>query len=182
MSRGLEGRCDERDKGPQTRSEGAEHPSSAGSPESEQIGDAHGETRTEQVALRGYDNRSTDCLIAGPEDEESDDRADAGEQVAEADAECPHAHVGDVVRLHMEESLRGRSWRDRRHGSVGPRAGQHPGGARRVGEAAVPPEIVTGWLQRATPPGIHPATLLIHGVSRYHVGPVRCPNGKINLP
>jgi hypothetical protein len=48
--------------------------------------------------------RPTDCLIAGPQDDQSDDRAGAGEQVAEADAECPHAHVGDVVGLDMEES------------------------------------------------------------------------------
>jgi hypothetical protein len=66
---GLRRRCDERDKWRQTRSEGAEHTSSAGSPDAEQIGDAHGETREEQVAQCGYDDGSTDCLIAGPEDD-----------------------------------------------------------------------------------------------------------------
>src|SRR5215216_5906036 len=38
----------------QPRSEGAERASSAGSPESEQIRDAHGETHEEHVARRGY--------------------------------------------------------------------------------------------------------------------------------
>jgi hypothetical protein len=104
ISSGLEGRCDEGDQRRQARSQGAEHASSAGSPESEQIRDAHGETREEHVAQRGYNDGSTGCLIAGPQDDQSDDCADAGEQVAEADAECPHAHVGDVVGLHVEES------------------------------------------------------------------------------
>jgi hypothetical protein len=108
MFPGLEGGYDEGDQRRQARSEGAELASSAGSPESEQIRDAHGETREEHVAQRGYNDGSTGCLVAGPEDDQSDDRADAGEQVAEADAECPHVHVGDVVGLHMEESSQ--SW------------------------------------------------------------------------
>jgi hypothetical protein len=49
----------EGDERRQTRSEGAEHASSAGSPESEQIRDAHSETH---VAQRGYNDGSTDCL------------------------------------------------------------------------------------------------------------------------
>jgi hypothetical protein len=86
--------------------------SSAGSPESEQIRDAHSETCEEHVAQRGYNDGSTDCLITGPQHDQSDNRADAGEQVAEADAKCPHAHVGDVVRLYTEE-------------------GSHPGGPKK---------------------------------------------------
>src|SRR5215216_5708500 len=100
---GLEGRCDEGEQRRQARSDGAEHASSAGSPESEQIRDAHSETCEEHVARRGYNDGSPDCLITAPQDDQSDDRADAGERVAEADAECPHAHVGDVVRLYTEE-------------------------------------------------------------------------------
>jgi hypothetical protein len=65
---GLGGRCDEGNQR-QARSEGAEHASSAGSPEPEEIRDAHGETREEHVAQRGYNEGSTDCLIAGAEDD-----------------------------------------------------------------------------------------------------------------
>jgi hypothetical protein len=45
------------------------------SPESEQIRGAHSETRVEHVEQRGYNDGSTDCIITGPQDDQSDDRA-----------------------------------------------------------------------------------------------------------
>jgi hypothetical protein len=62
-----------------------------------------------RLAQRGYNNGSTPLPIAGPEDDQSDDRADACEQVAEADENA-----------HMRTSLgRGRLWRGRRDTTVG---------------------------------------------------------------
>jgi hypothetical protein len=47
---GLEGRCDQRDKRRQTGSERTEFTFSAGWPESEHVGNAHGETAGRSVS------------------------------------------------------------------------------------------------------------------------------------
>jgi tetratricopeptide (TPR) repeat protein len=72
-------------------------------PVTEQVGNGHSKAGEEHVPTRYEDDRATHGLVAGVQDDESDDGANRTEHVPEPDQESPQSHVFNVLGVDVEK-------------------------------------------------------------------------------